>query len=459
MSSVDLGIVGAGPAGLAAAVEARSAGHSVALLDEAAHPGGQIYRNIDHAGAKQFELLGPDYAYGKALTKAFGKSGCSYLPKSSVWHVEQRDTGFRLSYSRDGRSHGVDVGSLIIATGALERPMPLPGWTLPGVTTAGAIQILLKASATVADDLVLVGSGPLLILLAAQLVTSGYPPRAIVETVPLKNYVRALPRVPFNASGLGYLYKGSKLLARVARAGVPIFRDARDIVIEGTKRVEAVSFRSKGRAHRVETMSVGLHHGVVPNQQITRLMRCEHVWDQRQHAFLPILTEDGETSVHGLFVAGDGGGIRGAHSAEIAGRLAALKVIERMTGESQAAVKSLRKKLKRDASVRPFLEALYPPFSEALVPSDDTLVCRCEEVTAGQIRDAVRDTASEANQVKSFLRTGMGPCQGRVCGLAVTELIAEASGRSRNDVGYFRIRPPLKPLSLNELADYETEAQ
>ncbi|NIY95951.1 FAD-dependent oxidoreductase [Salipiger sp. HF18] len=448
MSRRDLCIIGAGPAGMAAAVEARAAGLSVTVLDEALRPGGQIYRDVTRASEARLAILGPDYAAGQALAARFAASGAEHLCGASVWHIEQEEGGFLLSYSQDGASSQVEAAKLIVATGALERPMPLPGWTLPGVTTTGALQILLKTSGVVPEDVVLVGCGPLQLLLAAQLVAAGRPPRAIVETVPTANYLAAGKHLPRALRGFGYLAKGAGLLLKLRRAGVPIYRDAQAIALEGDATLEAVRFTSGGRGHRIETTTAGLHHGVVPNQQVTRLMRCEHRWNADQHAFAPVCDSYGETSVPGLFVAGDGAGIRGAVSAALAGRLAAARIAGRPDSATAPHVQALA----RDAAVRPLLEALYRPCAQALSPSDDTLVCRCEEITAGQIRAAATAGAPGPNQVKAFLRTGMGPCQGRTCGLAVTGLIAQSSGRSPDDTGYFRIRPPLKPLTLSEMA-------
>lgn len=459
MTRQDLCIIGAGPAGMAAAVAARQAGQSVTVLDEAPRPGGQIYRDITGASSARQALLGPEYRAGAELARAFAASGCRYLAGVSVWHIEESGAGFTLSYSMPEGSRVVEAGALVVATGALERPMPLPGWTLPGVTTSGALQILLKSAGVLAEETVLVGCGPLQLLLAAQLVAAGRPPRAIVETVPAENYRRALKHLPRALRGAGYLVKGAKLLAKLRRARVPFYRDARDIVLEGTDRLEAVSFTAHGRAHRIETGSAGLHHGVVPNQQITRLMRCEHRWHEGQRAFVPVCDAYGESSVRGLYVAGDGAGIRGARSAALAGRLAALRVAEKAGKTASPEIATLRRALARDAAVRPFLETLYAPCAQALSPAEDTLVCRCEEVTAGQIRAAAKANAPGPNQVKSFLRTGMGPCQGRVCGLAVTALVAESSGRGPEEIGYFRIRPPLKPLSLSELAAFEPDEE
>ncbi|WP_349295503.1 NAD(P)/FAD-dependent oxidoreductase (plasmid) [Thioclava sp. 'Guangxiensis'] len=450
-TTIDLCIIGAGPAGMAAAIEACALGLSVLVLDEAADAGGQIWRDIARATSQRLRSLGPDYAKGRVQYDVFKGCGCDYRPSSTVWHIEALEPGFKLSVSGPAGSYTVDATRLLVATGALERPMPLPGWTLPGVTTAGALQILLKSSSVVAPDAVLVGAGPLLYLIASQMVAAGQPPRAIVETVPKENWRKALPHVPRALGALGYLRKGLAMKRVLARAGVPIHKDARDITLEGADALEAVSFTSGGRRQRILTTSAALHHGVIPNAQITRLMRCDHHWDAGQHCFRPVLDDWGETSCKGLYVAGDGGGIFGAASAVLSGRIAAIG-IARAAGKFAGNAVPLRTALARDARIRPFLETLYAPAAQALVPQDDTLICRCEEITAGRLRAAISANAPGPNQLKSFLRVGMGPCQGRVCGLAVTQMIVNQRGIAPDQAGYFRIRPPLKPLSLSELA-------
>lgn len=449
----DVAVIGAGPAGLAAATEAAQSGLSVALLDEQPAPGGQIYRGIETASALRLKILGADYAEGRPLVETFRASGAEYMPGSLVWNVT---TDKVVEFSRDGASSRIRADAIIAATGALERPSPLPGWTLPGVTTAGALQILLKASGIVQEDAVLAGSGPLLWLLASQMVDAGVPPRAIVETVPNGRLRQALPHLPKALWQRSYLFKGLSMVRKVRRTGVPIYKNAIGLVVEGATFATALNFTAGGKPHRIETRTIALHQGVVPNQQVTRLLRCDHAWDSSQHCFRPVTDAYGATSVDGVYVAGDGAGIGGAKSAALQGRLVAIGLAVRAgrgNGERRARLHSA---LAKDGSVRPFLETLYAPAPQILSPADDTLVCRCEEVTAGSIREAVRLGAPGPNQVKSFLRAGMGPCQGRVCGLAVSAIISEERGETPDDVGYYRIRPPLKPLLLSEIANFAT---
>ncbi|WP_264214250.1 NAD(P)/FAD-dependent oxidoreductase [Leisingera thetidis] len=453
MQKADLIVIGAGPAGMAAASEAAGAGLRTVLLDEQPRPGGQIYRDVDRAAGLRGSILGADYLHGAALTARLRSPGIEHVPGAVVWMIEQ---GFQVSYTREGRAARVAADRVILATGALERPMPVPGWTLPGVMTAGAAQILLKQSGVLPRQAVLAGSGPLLYLIAAQMVRAGTPPLALVETQTRADMIRAGRHLGGALRGWRYLAKGLKLMAEIRRAGVPRYTGATAIAVEGEDRAEAVAFESGGRGHRIACGTVLLHHGVVPNQQAARSMQVPHLWSQAQQCFAPVADAWGRTGREGVFTAGDGAGIGGARAAEYSGRIAALKAAEelgRLTVQERdrLAAPLLRQKA-RETAVRPFLDAAYPPYAEALAPDDATIICRCEEVTAGDIRSFARLGCQGPNQAKAFGRAGMGPCQGRYCGLTVTGLLASANGRSKDETGYYRIRPPIKPVTLGELA-------
>lgn len=445
-----LAIVGAGPAGLGAAKAATEMGLNVVVIDDQLEPGGQIWRSAGSVTDVHAASLGREFQDGRRRVQAFQASGQVFLPGHIVWNIERDEAGFVLYVSGPDGGKEIRAETLLLATGAIERPTPIPGWTLPGVMSCGALQILLKTAGVVNDRVVLSGGGPLLWLVAAQLVERGHPPLAVVEQVPLSNYVAALPRLLPALRDPGPLVKGLGLIAKVVRAGVPIHFGAHDVRMEGEYHLEAVRFKTVlGRERRIEADAAALHFGVVPNQQATRLLRLQHGWNEGQQAFAPQHNETFEADPS-LYLAGDGTGIGGAEVAWLEGQLvgAAIAGVDRQ---------DLRKRLRKAKASRPFLDRLYAPPTIISTPEDDTVVCRCEAITAGQIRRAVCGGAMGPNQVKFMIRPGMGPCQGRMCGLALSTIVADCLDQSLNQVGYLRIRPPLKPISLGSLVDTVTE--
>lgn len=453
MHEVDLIIIGAGPAGMAAARRAAECGLSVLVLDEQPAAGGQIYRDVERASALRGNVLGKDFTEGQTLTKRLDHENITHLKDAVVWQIED---GPRVSYTQAGQC-GVACGKrILLATGALERAMPLPGWTLPGVMTAGAAQILLKQSGVTCKNAVLVGSGPLLYLIAAQMVQAGTPPLALVETQTRRDFMGSLRHLGGALRGWNYLLKGAGMLWDLRRAHVPRYLAASDIAIEGKETAQAVTFRSGGKSQRIACKTVLLHHGVVPNTQTARSIDIPHRWDEQQACFVPHCNDWGRSPKPAVFIAGDGAGIGGAKAAVLAGEIAALDIacdLERLsTADRDAAAHPLRARLAKERAARPFIDSAYPPHAAALAPQDSTIVCRCEEVTAGDIRCMARLGCLGPNQTKAFGRAGMGPCQGRYCGLTVTRLLAEANGLSPDQTGHYRIRPPIKPVTLGEIA-------
>lgn len=458
----DLAIVGAGPAGMAAATDAVGLGLRVLVLDEQPRPGGQIYRQVGAPALQDPHILGPDYYYGARLEQTFSDAGIDYLPSATVWEVGER----HLCVSRAGKSRRIGFLKLLLTTGAQERPVPFPGWTLPGVMTCGAAQILLKTSALVpAAPLVLAGSGPLLLLIACQLVRAGVPIAALLDTTPTRHYLEALRELPGALRGWRYLLKGTQLLWELRSAGVRRLTGVQQLRAEAGAdgKLASVSFRQRNRTQQLPCVTLLVHQGVVPNVQLTRALQAEHGWDELQQCWRPRLNHQGETSVKGVFVAGDSGAIGGALVAELQGKLAALEIAAQLgrlsIGEQDQRSVALRKSINQQLAIRPFLDRLYRPALEFLRPSDETLVCRCEEVTAGEIRGLARKGCAGPNQAKAFSRAGMGPCQGRLCGLTVAQLMAETRNVPVSEVGYYNIRSPIKPLTLGELATLEAEPE
>ncbi len=453
-------IIGAGPAGCAAAARASTYGLSVLVIDEQEIPGGQIYRTIECTDEGRLAILGKDYQHGRSLIDAFHGSKADYLPRAIVW---QLTPDIDVYYLCDGKAGRISAQSILIATGAQERPVPIPGWTLPGVMGAGALDVLFKSSAMVPEGkVVLAGTGPLLYLVTCHLTECGVNIKAVLDTRAFGDYLRAVRWLPHAMQVPEYLLKGLKMRAQILKRRIPYYHAVRDLQASGSDRIAAVSFKRNGQTHTIETDFLLLHDGVVPNTRMTHQLECEHVWDPIQRYWKPKLDCWGNTSFTNISVAGDSCGIYGAKSAEIAGELAAIDTVFRLgvisSREKDKTALPLQKQLKRERAVRPFLDALFQPHPEFYRPAnDDTIVCRCEEITAGQIRQAAALGGLGPNQVKAQIRSGMGPCQGRMCGLTVSEIIADVHQLDLPKVGYFRIRPPLKPIPLHALVNMKLD--
>lgn len=458
--SYDVVVLGAGPAGMSAAATAGELGLKTLLLDEQPRPGGQIYRNVGIASSRMAKILGPDYQAGTRLLDRLRISGAEVRYDTLVWDVSE---DLEVAAVQNGKTFQVTVKQLIAATGAMERPSPLPGWTLPGVMNAGAAQIAMKSGGYVPSGrIALVGTGPLLLLVACQLIEAGAQLVAVVDTSPKGQWKSAIRHLPAALRAPEYLVKGLRLLRHLRSSGVPHYRDVSNLQILGTDSVNSLLFNVVGKPHSLDLDTVLLHHGVIPNHQLSRLLRVEHTWDATQLAWRVACDNHGQTSLRGFRIAGDAVAISGAIAAEASGALAALgaaHALGRITdAELQQRSSTHQRLLKRHQSIRPFLDVLYRPPTYITNPPDDVVVCRCEEVTAGHIREMAALGCQGPNQTKFFSRCGMGPCQGRVCGTVVTQLLANATHMAPDHVGTYRIRGPLKPIRLSAIASIGTDA-
>jgi NADPH-dependent 2,4-dienoyl-CoA reductase/sulfur reductase-like enzyme len=442
-------VVGAGPAGIRAASRLAEAGLRPILVDEGRLSGGQIYRRQpENFRRKSSDLYGFESGKADALHRDFEalRARIDYRPETLAWNVY--DGAVHLV--REGKSEAVPFDALILATGATDRIMPLPGWTRPGVYSLGGAQIALKAQAcAIGSHPVFLGTGPLLYLVAYQYAKAGVNVAAVLDTSPFDRRLASLPDL---AQRPGMLAKGLYYSLCLARRGIKIITGVTPVAIEGDERVSAVLVRDRsGRSQHFACDAVGLGYGLRSETQLADLARCSFAFDAVAQQFLPETDADGRSSTKGVYLAGDGARILGADAAERGGRLAACAALADLGHAVPAEeVERLRKAQRKMMRFRTGLERAFawPAHLAAALP-DDTIVCRCEAITAGEIRHAATQLgAPELNRAKAFSRIGMGRCQGRYCGLAGAEILAAALGVKVEAVGRLRGQAPIKPLAI-----------
>lgn len=283
------------------------------------------------------------------------------------------------------------------------------------------------------------------------MIKAGVRPLAILDTTPTGAWRRAWPHLSAALINSSQLLRGLGFMRAIRKAGVPVLRGVTAVEAMGEDRLKSVRYQIKDEWHTMPAGLLLLHEGVVPHTHMAMSIGVDHRWDEAQQCWHPVLNDEGQTSVPGVSIAGDGGGIGGWRVAVLDGRIAGLAAAKALGFDTPDSI--LQHGARRKAqSIRPFLDAVYRPRKALLAPADDVIVCRCEEKTAGDLRAAVALGCVGPNQVKSFTRCGMGPCQGRLCALTLTTLVADTRGISPGETGYLRIRPPLKPVTLGELA-------
>jgi thioredoxin reductase len=458
VSDVDIIVVGGGPAGVEAALEASARGLSVILMDEGRAAGGQVYRAPPRAFSG--DLLRRADPIGVALRERLGQSAVTTFFDHTVWSVSPR---YRVDALGPEGMISRTARAVIAASGAVERVVPFPGWTRPEVIGLAGATIMLKSEGILPGHTTLVaGQGPLLLAVANAILEAGGRVAGIVDLASRAEWMADWPAL---ASRPDLALRGIAWHAKLRGAGVPmLYRHAVRLVEgvgDGEVRVAVGSVAANGapvgdidRIFRVDAVAVG--NGLTASTDITRLLRAGHHFDALRGGWVPTLDGQYRSSVPGLYVAGDGAGLAGAAAAACDGRLAGLVAARDLGALSEvdfvkAAVPFRRhaRRARRFGSAMARLMALRPGQIQA-IPAE-TVLCRCEHVTRAEIVAAAAEGARTLNQMKAWTRCGMGPCQGRICGDVVGATLA-AEGCSREQAGYFTGRTPFRPLPLDRIA-------
>ncbi|SFB69223.1 NADPH-dependent 2,4-dienoyl-CoA reductase, sulfur reductase [Polaromonas sp. OV174] len=451
-------IVGAGPAGVRAAQTLVAHGVRPVVVDEAPRWGGQIYRQPPAGFTRpKRTLYGFEAGRAEALHSAMAGilDRVDYRPDTLVWSAE----GGRLDLLCQGQMSTLPYRQLIVATGATDRVLPFPGWTLPGVYTLGAAQVALKyQGCAIGARVVFAGTGPLLYLVAYQYAKAGAQVVAVLDTASFKDKAAAVPAMLRQPA---LFAKGLYYLGWLRAHGVAVHQGVRLLRATGGAQVAAMHWRDEHAEHALACDAVGFGYALRPETQLADLLGCRFAYDGLQRAALPERDGAGRSSVPGVYLAGDGAGIMGADAAEWAGERAALALLAD-AGKPVAAARAaeLEARLARTAAFRVGLERAFPfPQDWAVSAPDELLVCRCENITAGELRQCVSDTgAREMNRLKAQTRVGMGRCQGRTCGVAAAEILAQACATSPDAVGRLRGQAPIKPLPFAAKVQTQEEA-
>lgn len=463
--TTSLAILGAGPAGLSAAVEAAKLGVDTVVLDLHARAGGH-YFNIP---PKELQPAQPSSVLneGYALIDQARMAGVEIWTGVEVWGIYP-ESPFRICLS-GGEHEEIQAQTIIIATGAIERSWPFPGWTLPGVMTAGGALSLLKNQNIRPGRKVLVsGTGPLQLALASELVDRDVEVAAVLELKTWKHIsnswraaVSTAATYPRLWEGLGYLrtLKKKKIPYRM---GWSVIRALGDNEVTGAiiARVDAAGNPDLSTQQTVDVDCINLGYGLIPETQFTRLLECKHQLHPYLHVWTPVRDEWLQTSHPGVFAAGDAAGVFGKRAAVLEGKIAGFGAALQLKRLNEAMAAQLsRRARKQITSEYAFARLLHKTFSvpedPCILASPDTLICRCECIQYAQILEAIRDGATSVQAVKYHSRAGMGLCRGIYCGPMISRLIAlhgdiDLQQASRSDV-----RPPIFPVTLEEALHHE----
>lgn len=448
----DVGIVGAGPAGLAAANRLAAAGQRVVVLDEGHRAGGQIFRRLPaNAPPPPASTEPPSHHRGHELLAEFAQRDVTIRSGATVWDARPG----RLWFEQDAASWLLRCRDIVLAPGAYDRCIPFPGWTLPGVLTAGAVQVMVRGFGVVPGTRALVaGTGPLLLPTITALLAAGVTVVGALEAAPRASLFRVLPRILWNgAKRREALWYGRKLRAARVRLewGATVF------ACEGDGRVQRAIIgkvdrdgrprRDTARTIDVDVVAAGF--GLVPSIELGLLLGCASRHDPVRGGHCLVTGDHGDTSVANVWAAGEIAGIGGAEVAIAEGELVAAAILAKTanTRVRRSVVRRARHERRvADALLGAF--APLPGLHELATP--DTIVCRCEDVPLQRARDAAALHGDSLRAIKIGCRAGMGPCQARICGPSLQAL---ASGRPAQTMDLPVVQVPVKPVRSDTIVN------
>jgi NADPH-dependent 2,4-dienoyl-CoA reductase/sulfur reductase-like enzyme len=453
--SPDVLVVGGGAAGLSAAAAAAEAGARVTLIDERPAPGGQFFKQ---PATGEATLSMADDAQARAGGVLIGRARAAGVVFVAGEVIAATAAPLRLIALAGGRRITLTPRRVVVASGAYERPLPVPGWTLPGVITAGAAQTLLRSYGTLAGRrIVVAGNGPLNLQVACELMRAGATIAAVAEAAPAPSLASTGPLLAMAATAPDLLAKGAAYVAELRRGGVAIRYAA--ILGEVHPGLTAVlaDLRSGRTIAKIDADTVCMGYGFLPSNELQRLLRCAQDWDGQRRQLVTLRDDDYRTSVPGVFAVGDGCGLNGAHVAMAEGEIAGMAAAAEARDVAMPAAQSKRRAglMHRARRHRRFQSALWTLFAPARPlpdPAPEVVVCRCEGITAGAIAATLAGGSDRMGSLKRLTRLGMGRCQGRYCIPVAAEYLSRSAGLPCGEDWFAAPRPPLRPAAIAALA-------
>lgn len=455
----DVLVVGGGAAGLRAATAAASAGAQVLLVDERPQPGGQFYKQP--LGKDAAPVIGDDaqFAGGRKLIAAAEAAGVTFLNRAQVWGAFEP---LNIMIFDGSVSRLCQPKRLIVASGAYERGLPFPGWTLPGVMTTGAAQTLLRSYGVLAGQRLLVaGNGPLNLQVALEMARAGAQIVGVVELARRPGVWAASALAKMLTSTPALALRGCGYLAQLKRRGIPLlYNHVISSVVRTDRRLRAHVSRwpaqgaEKTAAFDVDAVCTG--YGFMPSNELLRALGCQHTFDPRRGHLTTEQDADGLTSVAHVYAVGDCTGLGGAAAAEADGALAGFAAARSLgldppAGRAQIAAK-VRAQRDRHRRFQSGLWALFrAPRLLTELADPETIICRCEELARREIEASFGEGSSSAAAVKRLTRVGMGRCQGRYCGPVIAALSASHTGEPVSEAAHWAPRPPVTPIRIADI--------
>jgi len=462
---VSLAIIGAGPAGLAAATQAAKFGVDTVLLDLHEQAGGHFF-SLPPA---ELQSTQPDIDQkeGETLIEKAKQAGVEALSGAEIWGI-YAENPFRICFSGSDQKE-IWSDKIILAPGAIERIWPFPGWTLPGVMTAGGALTLLKNQKCLPGKKILIsGTGPLQLALAARLAAHGAEVVALLELQTLRSLLRNWPHLWTLLSQTQRMQEGLSYFKTLRASKIP-YRFGWSVVRAfGEKEVTGAVIAQVDKAgkpipdseKRIEVDCICLGYGLLPDTSFTRLLECDHEIHPHLRAWVPVRDEWLQTSIPGIFAIGDAAGINGKDAAILEGKIAALAVAHQL-GRLQndrmiEMIGEIIRNLKAERRFARLLDRAFQlPNEPCLLADAETVICRCECVTFGQVEEAIRDGATSVQAVKYLSRAGMGWCRGTHCAPVISQMVAQMGGIDLEEASQACIRPPFFPITIEQALDLE----